>query len=165
MYNAKMVLSSTQHQSGDICTSLVIEPFKESNTHDGICLSFPETEASNLFQGWPISKVFTVQIQVNFLVFCTITLAHLHLLSWTSISFWRPCLLLQIIQELFQKVPLSNPFPAPAESPKFLQGSYTSLCHLASLLNMGSVGSGANIWCFSFILGGRFIQISKVTLP
>lgn len=34
MYDDKVVLSSTQHQSGDICTSLVIEPFKESDTHD-----------------------------------------------------------------------------------------------------------------------------------
>lgn len=41
MYNAKVVLSSTQYQSGDICTSLVIEPFKESDTHDGILPEFP----------------------------------------------------------------------------------------------------------------------------
>lgn len=40
MYYAKVVLSSTQHQSGDICTSLVTGPFRESDTQDGVLPEF-----------------------------------------------------------------------------------------------------------------------------
>lgn len=95
---------SSQQQSGDICF-LVTGPFRESDIHDGVLPEFPRGRCKQSVLGVTYITSFYCANTVTFLVFCTITLVHLHLLSYSSTSFWRPCPFWQIIQELVQTVP------------------------------------------------------------